>query len=78
MLYPFQFASRCNETKDALRKVQTHWLSRVSDAELESISAAKDQLHALRELVMSITQHFVAEAEKATIAKQADVMGKST
>jgi ribosome recycling factor len=65
---------RCTDTKETLRKIQTKGLSRVDASQSEGVN--KDLSHAVREVMMVMTEHFAKQADQITLTKQNDIMGK--
>ena len=67
---------KCVEAKEGMKKMQSKQISRLGNMELESESIKKDDLHAVKDIVMAMTKHFEAEADVIMLSKQKELMGK--
>ena len=67
---------KCAEAKEGMKKMQSKQISRLGNMELESESIKKDDLHAVKDIVMAMTKHFEAEADVIMLSKQKELMGK--
>lgn len=70
--------TKMNQTKDELRRVQNNYIKKIDNLELSgSSSTPKDHFVAVKNIVLSIEQLFVQDAETDTQKKQNDLLNKN-
>ena len=67
---------KCMEAKEGMKKLQSKQITQIGNVELKSESVKKDDLQAVKDIVMAMTKHFEAEADVIMLSKQKELMGK--
>ena len=69
---------KLNQTKEELRRVQNNYIKGIDNLEMSGqTSTPKDHFVAVKNIILSMEQHFVQVAETDTQTKQNDLLNKS-